>query len=230
VAVALVYQWWTGSPPTAPVTQVDVGGSYATLTAAQRRLVDDWVARYDTATGRSAVPAEVYDGLALSTKTTLNAVTHALSLTLLTDDAGRSMNLTALDLIAKVDAVAGHIPGQGGDRQFRLYVQLRPETQRTRAVTRIQPAGGQHGLSPGVSDLLPRIRRYTVDSVLARARRHARRHRRGLSIECLPDHADQWAPHVIELRRACRQQRRAAQRTLERLGELVAWIHGPSTG
>ena len=130
VAVALVYQWWTGSPPTAPVTQVDVGGSYATLTAAQRRLVDDWVARYDTATGRSAVPAEVYDGLALSTKTTLNAVTHALSLTLLTDDAGRSMNLTALDLIAKVDAVAGHIPGQGGDRQFRLYVQLRPETQR----------------------------------------------------------------------------------------------------
>jgi hypothetical protein len=72
----------------------------------------------------------VYDGLALSTKTTLNAVTHALSLTPLTDDAGRSMNLTALDLIAKVDAVAGHIPGQGGDRQFRLYVQLRPETQR----------------------------------------------------------------------------------------------------
>jgi len=103
-AAALVYQWWTGSPPTAPVTQVDIGGSYATLTAAQRRLVDDWVARYDTATGRSAVPAEVYDGLALSTKTTLNAVTHALSLTLLTDDAGRSMNLTALDLIAKVDA------------------------------------------------------------------------------------------------------------------------------
>jgi hypothetical protein len=112
------------------VTQVDVGGSYATLTPAQRRLVDDWVARYDTATGKSAVPAEVYDGLALSTKTTLNAVTHALSLTQLTDDAGQSMNLTALDLIAKVDAVAGHIPGQGGDRQFRLYVQVRPDTQR----------------------------------------------------------------------------------------------------
>ena len=70
-------------------------------------LVDDLVARYETVTGKPAVPAEMYDGLALSTKTTFNAVTHALSRTPLTDSAGRSMNLTALDLIAKVDAVAG---------------------------------------------------------------------------------------------------------------------------
>jgi hypothetical protein len=129
--VVLVYQWWTGSPPTAPVTQVSgSGGSYDALTPGQRRLLDDWVARFGTATGKSAVPAEVYDGLALSTKTTFNAVTHALSRTPLTDGAGRSMNLTALDLIAKVDAVAGSIPGQGGDRQFRIYVQVRSDAQR----------------------------------------------------------------------------------------------------
>ena len=129
LVVVLVYQWWTGSPPTAPVTHVNEGGSYETLTSAQRRLMDDWVARYATVTGKTAVPAELYGGLALSTKTTFNAVTHALSLIALTDAAGRSMNLTALDLIAKVDAVAGNIPGQSGDRQFRMYVQLRPDTQ-----------------------------------------------------------------------------------------------------
>ena len=128
--VVLVYQWWTGSPPTAPVTHANEGGSYETLTSAQRRLMDDWVARYATVTGKTAVPAELYSGLPLSTKTTFNAVTHALSLTALTDAAGQSINLTALDLITKVDAVAGNIPGQSGDRQFRMYVQLRPDSQR----------------------------------------------------------------------------------------------------
>ena len=130
VVAILAYQWWTGSPPTAPVTQVTEGGSYETLTSAQRRLMDDWVARFATVTGKTAVPAELYGGLAVSTKTTFNAITHALSMTALTDGAGQSMNLTALDLIAKVDAVAGNIPGQSGDRQFRMYVQLRPDTQR----------------------------------------------------------------------------------------------------
>ena len=127
----LVYQWWTGSPPTAPVAQVDVSeGSYGALTPVQRRLLDDWVARFGAATGKAAVPAELYAGLSLSTKTTFNAITHALSHTSLTDADGRSMNLTALDLIAKIDAVAGSIPGQSGDRQFRMYIQLRPDTQR----------------------------------------------------------------------------------------------------
>src|SRR5678815_2324620 len=90
--VALVYQWWTGSPATAPVAHVEsAAGSYGSLTAAQRQLVDDWVSRFSTATGKAAMPAELYDGLALSTKTTFNAVTHALSLTALTDSAGQSI-------------------------------------------------------------------------------------------------------------------------------------------
>jgi hypothetical protein len=67
-------------------------------------------------------------------------VTHALAFTPLTDAAGQSMNLTALDLIAKIDAVAGNMAGQRGDRQFRMYVQLRPDTQhlleRSREFTR----------------------------------------------------------------------------------------------
>jgi hypothetical protein len=100
LGVARVYQWWTGSPPTAPVTQVNAsGGSYGALAPAQRGLVDDLVARYETVTGKPAVPAEMYDGLALSTKTTFNAVTHALSRTPLTDSAEVSQGQKTEDCV-----------------------------------------------------------------------------------------------------------------------------------
>ena len=56
-------------------------------------------------------------------------MTHALARTSLTGSDGAPLNLTALDLIARVDAVAGSVPDAGGDKQFRLYVQLRPDTQ-----------------------------------------------------------------------------------------------------
>ena len=129
-AVVLVYQWWTGSPATAPVAVMDLsGGSYEGLSDDQRRLVDDWVARYRAATGQQATAGPLYNDLALSTRTTFNAVTHALSHTRLTDESGQAMNLTALDLIMKVDAVAGRVPDAGGDKQFRLYVQLRPDAR-----------------------------------------------------------------------------------------------------
>jgi len=132
LVIALIYQWWTGSPPTAPVTQIAaVGGTYGELTDPQRRLVDDWIARYTKATGTQTSPQAIYDGLALSTRTTFNAVTHALSHTQLTTSDGKSMNLSALDLVEKIDAVAGSIPGAGGDRQFRMYVTVRPETPQT---------------------------------------------------------------------------------------------------
>ena len=46
------------------MTHVSEGGSYETLTSAQRRLLDDWVARYATVTGKTAGPAALYGGLA----------------------------------------------------------------------------------------------------------------------------------------------------------------------
>jgi hypothetical protein len=129
-AAALVYQWWAGAPVTAPVAVVDpTGGTYAALAADQRRLVDDWVARYSQATGQRANAGALYDDLALSTRTTFGAVTHALGQTRLTDESQQPMNLTALDLIQRVDAVAGRVADAGGDKQFRLYVQLRPDAR-----------------------------------------------------------------------------------------------------
>lgn len=64
--------------------------------------------------------------LPLSVKTTFSAVTHALLHTKLTDSSGVSLGDSALAIVDKVDTVAGQIEGAGGDRQFRMFVQLVP--------------------------------------------------------------------------------------------------------
>ena len=75
-------------------------------------------------TGQSvAAPAFYDDVLSLSTKTTFEAVTHALMTTPLTDASGQTFG-DGLTLIERVDTVKGEIPGASGDRQFRMYVRL----------------------------------------------------------------------------------------------------------
>lgn len=106
-----------------------VAGKYADLAPQQRRLVDDWTSRFNSIMSKSITPVELYDDMILSSKTTFNAVTHALQRTTLTDKAGKPMNMTALDLVERVETVAGSVPGKGGDKQFRIYVEVRPDTQ-----------------------------------------------------------------------------------------------------
>src|SRR5690348_16413542 len=131
IVVALVYQWWTGAPVTAPVQQVDAaGGSYAALTTGQRHLVDDVTSRLGRVAAREVEAGRLFDSLPLSTRTTFDAITHALSQTHLTGADGAALNLTALDLVARIDAVAGSVPDAGGDKQFRMYVQLRPDARK----------------------------------------------------------------------------------------------------
>jgi hypothetical protein len=131
LGVVLVYQRWSLAPVVAPVQQVDATrGSYAALTPAQRRLVDDAIVRLEAATKKQLEPGPLFDSLPLSTRTTFDAVIHALSQTPLTGHDGASLNLTALDLVARVDAVAGSVPDAGGDKQFRLYVQLVPDARK----------------------------------------------------------------------------------------------------
>jgi hypothetical protein len=58
---------------------VRFGGSYNAVDARRQRYVDDWVGRFSRATGQQLQPASVYDdALRLSTKTTFEAITHAL--------------------------------------------------------------------------------------------------------------------------------------------------------
>jgi hypothetical protein len=103
----------------------EIGKSYATLRPEQQRLVDGFVGRYNQATGSQLVPEQAYDNARLSLRTTFDAVTHALLNANITDATGKSLG-HAIDLVEAVDEVMGEETGVAGDRQFRLYVYLKP--------------------------------------------------------------------------------------------------------
>ena len=87
------------------------------------------MARFTKVTGQSVDPALFYDDiLSLSTKTTFDAVTHALMTTPLTDASGQKFG-DGLALIERVDSVKGEVSGASGDRQFRMYVRLTPNAR-----------------------------------------------------------------------------------------------------
>lgn len=112
------------------------GGSYSTLDPRQQHFVNDWVARFVELTGRKVGTAEFYDEVVrLSTKTTFEAITHALKTTPLTDASGAQLG-DALDLVERLDAVKGKVVGAPGDRQFRMYVRLKENAIDTLARSR----------------------------------------------------------------------------------------------
>jgi hypothetical protein len=101
------------------------GESYATLLPEQKRLLDDFVRRYKQTTGISIIPEQAYNGARISVRTTFDAVTHALVSTKLTNEKGQSLG-RAIDLVDALDQVLGEEARAGGDRQFRMYVYLKP--------------------------------------------------------------------------------------------------------
>ena len=118
---------------------LQLGGAYAGLGERRQRLVDDWLARLKATTGQQLEPGPFYDEiLAVSSKTTFDAVTHALMTTSLTDAAGAKLAglPDALALIDRVESIRGQVPGAPGDHQFRLYVRLVPSALDTLARSR----------------------------------------------------------------------------------------------
>ncbi len=114
-------------------TQPRFGGEYSALDERRQRLVDNWVARFTQITGKTVEPGAFYDAVVrLSTKTTFEAVTHALMTTAMTDEAGNSLG-DALDLVEHVDTVRGKVLGAPGDRQFRMYARLKEDALETLA-------------------------------------------------------------------------------------------------
>jgi hypothetical protein len=112
--------------PTNPSSSAkEFGKSYATLRPEQKKLLDDYVERYNQTTGEKIAPQAAYDAARLSVRTTFDAVTHALLNAKLTDAQGKSLG-PAIDLVDAVDEVMGEEADVGGDRQFRLYVYLKP--------------------------------------------------------------------------------------------------------
>ena len=104
----------------------DLSGSYEGLAPAPRRLVDEWFRQYNEILNKDLVASEAYEKLPISTRTTFEAVTHALMQTELTDEEGRSLG-TAIELVDQLEAVRGKVPNTRGDVQFRVYVLLRPD-------------------------------------------------------------------------------------------------------
>jgi hypothetical protein len=65
-------------------SQPEFGGTYDKLTAAQRKLVDEWFARYKERTGKNLNPANAYSLVSVSIRTTFEGITNALANTTLT--------------------------------------------------------------------------------------------------------------------------------------------------
>src|SRR5215471_6454186 len=105
---------------TSPNSAPTFPGTYAKLKPQQKKLIDDWYAEYDRLMHLNDPPTD-YDTLSLSTRTTFEAVTHALMTTKLTNKSGKSMG-DALDLVQSIETINGKIPKARGDLQFRVYV------------------------------------------------------------------------------------------------------------
>lgn len=105
------------------------GRSFESLRVEQRRLVEDWFARLSKTTGKPIDLRNGYNNTALSARTTFDGVTHALLQTTLTSQDGKPLG-TALDLVARVNEVAGRILDAQSDENPRLLfactIQARP--------------------------------------------------------------------------------------------------------
>jgi hypothetical protein len=121
LAIVFTFVAWSQSGSTGKF-----GGLYDRLLPEQKLLVNAWAAEFENVTGTRMEPKSGYDGLPLSTRTTFEAVTHALSRSPLTAEDGTSLG-TALSLIELVEGANGQIPGVRGDQQFRVYVLLKPD-------------------------------------------------------------------------------------------------------
>ncbi len=102
----------------------DFSGNYDSLRSEQKTLVDDWMKRFSATIRKPVDPQQAYNNLPLSTRTTFNAITHALLSTQLTGESGRKLG-SAIQIVDKLDTVRGEILGARGDEQFRIYVQLK---------------------------------------------------------------------------------------------------------
>lgn len=112
-----------------PATLPQFGGTYEALKPVQKKLLDEWYADYNKLTGDHASPTE-YNQYSLSTRTTYEAVTHALMTTQLTDKSGKPMG-TAIDLVQAIENINGKVTRSRGDLQFRMYVVLKPDAVAT---------------------------------------------------------------------------------------------------
>lgn len=101
---------------------------FTDLAPAQRTLFETYVKTYNSSRGTQFSSEDVFDKLTISEQTTFYGITHALMHSALTDAQGAPLG-TALDRVEAIERIAGQYAGRGGDEQFRLYVNLKPDTR-----------------------------------------------------------------------------------------------------
>jgi hypothetical protein len=111
------------TPPARPNRRI-----YADLTPRQQELFTTYIDRYNQTRGSKYSPEEGFNRLTVSEQTTFYGVTHALGNTSMTDQGDVKLG-TALDRVESIERIAGQYAGRGGDQQFRLYVNLKPDTR-----------------------------------------------------------------------------------------------------
>ena len=109
--------------------QQQFAGTYEQLRPAQKALIDEWYAEYNRLMNEHDPPTD-YDTLSLSTRTTFEAVSHALLTTPLTNKDGQPMG-NALDVVQAIETINGKVPAARGDLQFRMYVVLKSDAVQT---------------------------------------------------------------------------------------------------
>lgn len=100
--------------------------TYNELQPQQRRLIQVWLDDYKKVSGKTLEPDAFFESLPVSQRTTFQAVTHALLTTPLTDQSGKKFG-TVLDVVDRVEHVAGKVEGASGDEQYRIYISLKPD-------------------------------------------------------------------------------------------------------
>jgi len=120
---------WPGkviAPPASPNrTNRRVFGD---LTPRQQELFKTYNDTYNETRGSRYSIEEGFNRLTVSEQSTFFGITHALAHTTMTDAGGAALG-SALDRIESIERIAGQYAGRGGDQQFRLYVNLKPETR-----------------------------------------------------------------------------------------------------
>ena len=87
------------------------GATYEQLSPEQRALLDGFFRRAGAVLGVTLDPRERYDAAPLSSRTTFDAVTHALLRSTLTDrQSGQPLGRT-IDIIGFVEGVRGQVKG-----------------------------------------------------------------------------------------------------------------------
>jgi hypothetical protein len=120
---------WPGKVIAPPLPPVRLNRRvFADLTTRQQELFKTYIDSYNATRGSQYSPEQGFDRLTVSEQTTFYGVTHALSNTTLTDARGGSLG-SGLDRVESIERIAGQYAGRGGDQQFRLYVNLKPDTR-----------------------------------------------------------------------------------------------------